>query len=50
MSYLFGIGDSSSFLFVEANYECGNLIVFGVCKYVFCVLVIYLTVNATHGM
>jgi hypothetical protein len=40
MSHLFGIGDSSSFLSVEADCECGNLLVFGVCKYVPCVLVI----------
>jgi hypothetical protein len=40
VSHLFGIGDSSSFLSVEANCECGNLIVFGVCKYVSCLLVI----------
>lgn len=40
VSHSFGIGDSSSFLFVEANCECGNLIVFGLCKCVSCLLVI----------
>ena len=40
VSHSFGIGDSSSFLFVEANCECGNLIVFGLCKCVSCLLVV----------
>jgi hypothetical protein len=40
VSHSFGIGDSSCFLFVEANCECGNLIVFGLCKCVSCLLVI----------
>jgi hypothetical protein len=40
LSHLVGIGDSSFFLFVEANCKCGNLIVFGLCKCVSCLLVI----------
>jgi len=40
LSHSVGIGDSSSFLFVEANCNCGNLIVFGLCKCVSYLLVI----------
>jgi hypothetical protein len=40
VSHLFDISDNSSFHFVEVNCERGNLIVFGVCEWLSCLLVV----------